>query len=97
MTYPIDVQVDLAHGYGHVRFREPRDGESVGSSFVQDPNGDDLDVILERADNGDVIGIEVMNLADVTLAAAQTVAGTHDLAFPIETFHAALREASVTA
>lgn len=91
------MQVDLAHGYGHVRFREPRDGESVGSSFVQDPNGDDLDVVLERAGNGDVIGIEVMNLADVTLTAARTVALTHGLAFPIETFHAALRESLITA
>jgi hypothetical protein len=91
----IDVHLDLRHAYGAVRFRDVLDGEKVGSEFAQDPNGDDLDVVIEHADAGDVVGVEVMGFDDVTLDAAVTIARGFGLAFPIETFRAAARERTV--
>lgn len=95
MTQPIDVHLDLAHHYGCVRFGALRRGEIFGSSRLEDPAGDEIDVVLQRSSSGDVIGVEVLSLAEVTLAAAAIVAREHDLAFPIETFRMAIREVSV--
>jgi len=86
MKNPATVEVDLLSHYARVRFREVLQGEKIGSVLLEDPNGDDLDVVVERTPAGEIVGIEILGFDPRVIAAAESFACENGFMFPAQAF-----------
>ncbi len=82
MRQPIAVSLEIAYGVGYIRYGERAEGERLsGGMPLQDPNGDDLDVVVDYDAEG-IYGIELLGCDSSTVELARTVANRAGLAFP---------------
>ena len=76
MLQYIGVNVDLEAQAGYVRYRSLPSGERARSERVGDT------VVADYAENGEVLGVELLALDDDSVAQARAFAAVHGLAFP---------------
>jgi len=86
MKTPVSVEIDVPHQNALIRFREPHRDEILGTELLEDPNGDDFDVAVERGCFDEIVGIELLNFDPRVVAAAETFARANGLRFPAEAF-----------
>lgn len=78
MRNPINISIDFSRGVGYVTFREIAKGETTHASRI----APDVDVVADRDSAGAIVGIEILDLGDKALRAADEFAHANDLAFP---------------
>ncbi len=78
MKLPVSISLDFSHHVCYVAFRDLAEGETTHAARI----APGVDVVADRDRAGAIVGIELLQLGDDAINAADRFAHAHGLAFP---------------